>query len=109
MSNDDQIMLTDGEAGDIQDETWLPRHSVRDTNWMYRVAVLRTHDYREMEVQVYQSLALLCNAIKALVYTFSFRYTMLDGSMATLHVRIFFRLYIFVYQSHIIVLSIMFR
>ena len=84
MSDYDQNMVTDEETGDIQDETWLPRRSIRDTNWMYRVDTLRTHDHREMEVQVHHSLALLCNAVQALAYAFTFRYTVLHGSMATL-------------------------
>ena len=84
MSDDNQNMVTDEETGYIEDEIQLPRRSVRDTNWMYRVDALRTHDHREMEVQVHHSLALLCNAVQALAYAFTFRYTVLDGSMNTL-------------------------
>ena len=85
MSDDDEIMLTDKETDDTQEKTWLPRRSVRDTNWMYRVDALQTHDHREMEVQLHHSLALLCNAIKALAYAFTFRYTVFNGLILSVY------------------------
>ena len=51
---------------------------------MYHVDALHTHDHHEIKVQVHHSLALLCNAVKALVYAFTFPYTVFDGSMAIL-------------------------
>ena len=74
MSDNGDSMSNDNETDDTQAETWLPRRSVRDMNWMYGVDALRTHGHREMEVQLYQSLALLCNAVRALAYALSFRY-----------------------------------
>ena len=72
VSDEDLNMITDEETGDVEEEVWLPRRSVRDTNWMYRVDALRTHDHREMEVKLHHSLALLCNALQALAYAFTF-------------------------------------
>ena len=37
-----------------------------------------------MEVQLHQSLALLCNAVRTLAYALSFRYTLFNGSVLTL-------------------------
>ena len=56
----------------MDSEILSPRRYVRDTNWLYRVDTLRTHDHRELELQLSFSLAFLCDAIKALSYAFTF-------------------------------------
>ena len=68
-------MSNDEETDNTQAETWLPRCGVRGSDWLYRVDALRTHDHRKMEFQLHFALALLCDAIRALSYAFTFRYT----------------------------------
>ena len=75
MSDDDEVIVTDDETEDPRDEEWLPRRSLRDTNWMYRVDSLRVHDHREMESLLSQALASLYNAVRALTYAMSVRYS----------------------------------
>ena len=59
MFDSDDNMANDIDDEDAVDDTWLPRRSIRDTNWMYRVDALCIHDHREMELKLHYCFDLL--------------------------------------------------
>ena len=79
MSNDADSVVDHQEDVHTENETWLPRRSVRDTNLLYCVDTLRTYDHWKIEVQLHSAMALMCNTMRALSHVFNFRYSSLDS------------------------------
>ena len=73
MSSTDVDGETDSSSSHDEDVRWSPRRRERDTNWMYRVDALRTHDTREMESYYEMSRWQLLQTMMLLVYVFSIK------------------------------------
>ena len=73
MSSADTHGESDSYSSSEEDGEWSPRRRVRDTNWMYRVDSLQTHDTGEMESYFDLSKTQLMQAMVLLVHVFSIK------------------------------------